>query len=205
MSELDLNDYWQKSIRGENNLPKINWKKLANKTSNQPLQVLKKHLNANLYYGVILTIAYAVIIVMYPIWQVQIALAILIAFNVWFLYSGWNYRQKLKQYQLQDQGLLQQLKVLTQNFQTWLKLSERIAVFIYPVGVTGGFLLGGVLGSGSTVGEFLSIGFVQIALVICLVVLTPLSYLLARKLNHIAFGKYLQKISTMIEELENES
>jgi hypothetical protein len=64
-------------------------------------------------------------------------------------------------------------------------------------------MMGGVLGSGKTVGEFMSKPPVLIAFAIILVVLIPACYYLAKWMNRKAFGDHLEKLKANIDQLKN--
>jgi hypothetical protein len=79
-----------------------------------------------------------------------------------------------------------------------------VALWVYPFAATGGFMLGGTVGSEKTVEVFMGDYRVLIALAIMLVVLVPLSYWLAKWMTRVAFGKYVQQIKERIDELETQ-
>jgi hypothetical protein len=82
-------------------------------------------------------------------------------------------------------------------------MQEKVALFFYPIGAVGGFMMGGVIGSGKTIGEFMSKPVVLIALVIVLVTLIPACYYLAKWMNKKAFGDHLEKLKENINQLKN--
>lgn len=101
-----------------------------------------------------------------------------------------------------DEGLLPHLKHYHQFISRILRQEERIALFIYPVALTAGFLLG--FTSSATLEEFFNSRWAIILLAGCWVVLTPLSHMLAKWMNRISFGKYLTELEAHIRELEKD-
>jgi hypothetical protein len=86
----------------------------------------------------------------------------------------------------------------------WQKQSMRVALWLYPFAAAGGFMLGGIVGSGKTPEAFLMNYKIQIALAITIIVLVPLSYLLAKWMTRVAFGVYVDQLKERIDELERE-
>ncbi len=65
-------------------------------------------------------------------------------------------------------------------------------------------MLGGVLGSKKPVPVFMSHPVVQIALLICIIVMVPAAYYLAKWLFKLSFGKHLKLLQENITSLEKE-
>jgi hypothetical protein len=70
--------------------------------------------------------------------------------------------------------------------------------------MTGGFFLGGVIGSGKTVEGFMSKPLMWVILSICILVLTPLCYWLVKVMFKYSFGNHLQQLKANIDELTGE-
>ena len=84
-----------------------------------------------------------------------------------------------------------------------MKVQQQAALIIYPISAAGGFLLGGVLGSGKSVEVFMSKTVVQVALLVCIIILTPAAYYLARWMYNCSFGKHLAALQKNINDLES--
>ena len=171
--------------------------------SNTPLSKLKQNVLYGLYIAVIITIGYVAIILKFHIWQVQLSMLILIIFNTWIMSGGVELYREIN-LQPDAQSLLHELKRTHTLFTRWIKEQNKAAILVYPIAAAGGFILGGVVGSNKTADEFLSKPFVWIALLITIAILIPISIWLAKKMNQLAFGKYLDQIKHQIIELEQE-
>ncbi len=101
-----------------------------------------------------------------------------------------------------DEGILTNLKNYHGFVSRVLRQEERIALFIYPVALTAGFLLGFI--SEAELDEFFESKTAIVMLIACWVVLTPLSHLLARWMNKASFGKYLAELESHIDNLKKE-
>ncbi len=121
-------------------------------------------------------------------------------FSAFFLFV--SYYKKINAGIPMDDGLLPNLKNYHVFVNKILRQEEKIALFVYPVALTAGFLLG--FTSSATLEEFFNSKKAIILLAACWVVLTPLSHLLARWMNKVSFGKYLVELEQHINELERE-
>lgn len=200
----DLKELWKENGNGTDMLQQVLQSKAFKKQGlHSPLAKLKRNLTIHLVYAVVITIAYALLIYYFPIWQVQACMLLLIVFNLWAMNKAWALYQQVE-LSLNDTNVLTALKKVHHMFTEWERQSLRVALWVYPFAATGGFMLGGTVGSEKTVEVFMSDNRVLIALVIMLVVLVPLSYWLAKWMTRVAFGKYVQQIKERIDELETQ-
>jgi len=121
-------------------------------------------------------------------------------FSAFFLFLSQN--KKIKAGIPMDEGLLTNLRNYHAFLSRVLKQEERIALFIYPVALTAGFLLG--FTTEADLDQFFESRTAIILLIACWIVLTPLSHLLAVWMNKVSFGKYLAELEAHISELEKE-
>lgn len=170
--------------------------------SNHPLHNIKKSLLINMTWGLLIVCGYIVIMVAFPIWQVQLCLLVVSAFSLWAVYTAFSLYKSIGDTIMVNNPALDEMKRHYASIYSWMRTQQRVALFIYPVSIAGGFMLGGVLGSTQPVGQFLSKPFVFIALIITIAVLTPLCYLLSRWLFKISFGKHAAQLKENIDALE---
>lgn len=121
-------------------------------------------------------------------------------FAAFFLFLSQN--KRIKAGIPMDESLLINLKKYHAFVSKILRQEERIALFIYPVALTAGFLLG--FTSEASLNEFFKSRTAIVLLVVCWIILTPLSHLLARWMNKVSFGKYLAELEEHINQLEKE-
>jgi hypothetical protein len=200
----DLKQIWNEADNGNDILEQM----LQNKSFKQagfktPLAKLKRNLAIHIGYAVIITLAYAFVIYYFPYWQVQACMLLLIVFNLWAMVKAYGLYNSLD-LNLADHNVLVELKKHYSAFKGWEKQSLRVALFVYPFAASGGFMLGGTVGSGKSVEVFMGDYRVIIALIIALLILVPLSYLLAKWMTKVAFGKYVDQLKVRIDELEAE-
>ena len=177
---------------------------LSKRPSNNPLEKIKKNLLINIIWAIVISIGYILIIGFFHIWQVQLSLGVVLAFTLWAAYHAWLQYKKINTMVASSGSLLDELKRHHQSISNWMKVQQQVALIIYPISAAGGFLLGGVLGSGKPVEVFMSKTVVQIALPACIIILTPAAYYLARWMYNYSFGKHLAALQKNINDLEVE-
>ncbi len=178
--------------------------RLSKLPSNNPLQKIKKNLFMNMIWGTIICSMYVVVIGYFHIWQVQAALGIVLIFSLWALFTAYKQYKKINTAVSSAGSVLDELKRHCQSIGNWMKVQQRVALIIYPISASGGFMLGDVIGSGKPVGVFLSKPIVVIAWLVCIAILVPACYYLARWLCKYSFGKHLAALEKNIHDLEEE-
>ncbi|GAO42824.1 hypothetical protein [Flavihumibacter petaseus] len=170
----------------------------------QPLLKLKKALRNNLFWSLGITLMYIILMVYFQFWEIQLALFVTSLFNGWLMWSAWKlYRQIDKTIESQA-PLLETLKMHHSEISRWGRVQLKLALLVYPFSVAGGYLLGGIVATGLPVDALMSQKRFFWALPVTIIVLVPVSYLLARWLFRAAFGVHLDRLSENIRELESE-
>ena len=168
-----------------------------------PLYKLRKNLRLNIGYSILICLIYIAAIIYFPLPIFRISMVLLFGF------TAWGFITTLREYKSIEPGinssrsLLEDMERHYYSITYWMKTQEKVALFFYPIGAVGGFIMGGVVGSGKTVGEFMSKPVVIIALIVILIVLTPACYYLAKWMNKKAFGDHLVKLKENIDQLKD--
>ena len=178
--------------------------KLSKATSHNPLEKIKKNLVMNMTAGILICLLYVAVIFYFRIWQVQLALCIVLVFSLWAVYTAYQQYRHLNSNVSSSSSLLTEMKRHYQSITDWMNVQQRVALYIYPVSATGGFMLGGVLGSGKPLNYFMSKRSVLIILLICILVLVPACYYLAKWMFNYSYGKHLKALKMNIDALEEE-
>jgi hypothetical protein len=182
----------------------LNKPKLSKLTSHNPLEKIKKNLLMNMVWGIIICALYVFIIIHFQIWQVQVSISIVLLFSLWALYTAWLQYKKLNTSVSSNSSLLSEMKRHYESIETWLNTQQKVALIIYPVSAAGGFMLGGVIGSGKSVELFMSKPIVILILVVTILILVPACYYLAKWMCNYSFGKHLKTLQQNIKDLESE-
>lgn len=199
---MDIENIWRQSNPQDNDLnAMIQAGNFSQLRSRLPLQKLRTNLLTGIIGGIVITLVYLVSLFFIPIWQVNIALVVLIVFNVLILVDSWILYRNTPAFITPTQSLKEELTLHYRSFQRWWRVQERASLFVYPIAVAGGFILGGFLGSEKPVESFLYNSSMLCILGITIIVMVLACYLGARWMFGYAYGKHLAKLKSAIDEL----
>ena len=199
---MDLENIWQQAGSKDDILNRIlQQKNFDHLHSKLPLKKLKKNLLSGIAWAILITAGYLVLFYFIHIWQVYVALSIVIAFNIWIIILTWRLYKTIQDTITPSNSLKQELQKNYDGFQKWWAVQARLGLYVYPVAATGGFMLGGVVGSGKTVEAFLYRPSILIILAITIAIITPLCYYLSKWMFKYAYGRHLKKLKELIDEL----
>lgn len=183
------------------NLVKVSLSK--NREPLDPLFKLRRSLKMNIGYAILICILYIAAITYFTLPVFRITMILMLGFTAWGFITAIREYKSIEPGISTNRSLLEDMERHYYSITHWIKTQERVALFFYPIGAVGGFIMGGVIGSGKTVDEFMSKPFVIIALIIILIVLVPACYYLAKWMNKKAFGDHLVKLKENIDQLKN--
>ena len=197
----NLEELWQRHQPDTNGLPDMtNLGVLKPVEGLSVLKRMKKMLLINLPFEMAIAAAYFIIMITNPSWQLVVLLSVAFIFTIWgawgtyLLYRGIDAGVK-------STSLLTELTRNRDALQAWTRLQMRIALFVYPFCITGGFLLGGIVSSGKSIDVFIAKPAVLYALPVTIIMLMPLSYWLAKRLFRSTFGKLLEQFNEYIKSI----
>lgn len=172
--------------------------------SKNPLIDLKRQLLYSMFWAVAITIGY---FFLFPyitsVWVVA-GLVIMILFNLFLLYTTIRLYQRVQPNISPKANLLEELFRHEAEFKKWWDVQRRVALFVYPVAVSAGFVFGGMMGSGKTVTQLFAKPLFSWVLVICIVVMVPLCFKFAQWMFEKSFGKHLKILRENINELSQD-
>jgi len=178
--------------------------KLSKFSSHNPLEKIKKNLLVNMIWTLLICLIYVLIIFYFQIWQVQICIGLVLLFSLWALYSAYQQYKHINSCIPAGNTVLDELKRHYQSITDWMHTQQRVALLVYPVSAAGGFMLGGVLGSGKPVEIFMQKPAMLAALLITILVLVPGCWYLAKWMFNHSFRKHLKTLKNNINALEEE-
>lgn len=170
--------------------------------SQHPLTKLRRALLINMGFAVVITLGLLAVMVRVEYLLVNVLLGAVVVFNTWALWTAHRVRRRLPAHVSADHALLDELRLHADATDAMMRMQERVSLFVLPIAATGGFLLGGTASSGVTPLELLAKPPVVVSLFVSLAVLVPLTYLLGRWMNRVAFGRHVQDLRRRIAELE---
>ena len=199
---MDIKNIWKQGSGTDDALNKLlQQEDFSNLHSRLPLMKLRKNLLMGMVWALLITGGYIFILCFIHFWQVYVALAVLIIFNVWIMVESWKLYKKTPSSITPSNSLKEELSNNYDSFNKWWSLQLKVSLFVYPIAAAGGFIIGGVSGSGKTVEAFLYNFRALGVLVITILILIPISYYAAKWVFNHAYGKHLKKIKLLIDEL----
>jgi len=169
--------------------------------SSNPLQKIKFYLIVSVIWAVLISGLYIYIMLRFPQWPVVLCLGVVLLFTVWSGYKAYVLYKNVNPL-VTGNSLLAEMEKQYEGINAWMELQMRVAVFIYPVAAAGGFMIGGMIGSGKSIAFFLSKPPVIFALIICILVLVPVCIWFAKWLFRKSFGKHLVTLKENIDALK---
>jgi hypothetical protein len=199
---MDLENIWQQKGESDDALNRILEQGDFGKLSSRlPLKKLKANLLIGIVWAILITIIYVVVFFYFPIWEVRLTLALLVMSNMLIVTGSLKLYRQVPGTITSSNSLKEELTLHYNSFQQWWSLQQKLSIFIYPIALTGGFILGGVAASEKTVEDLLYNGKMLGILGITIMVMVPLCYWGARWMFNYAYGTHLEQIKATIDEL----
>jgi hypothetical protein len=201
---MDVKMEWKKAgERGDEELSALlDMPAIAQLTSRDPLEKIRRAMLINACWGLLIGAGYVGVLLRYPYWQLVVCIGFVLLITLWGVTRTLLLYRKLNR-PGGDNTLLQEMERHYHYIRQWMKLQQWAGLLIYPFAVTGGFILGGCLGSGQPVDVFLQKPDMALTLVLLVVILVPTGFGLARWMSDRAFGQYARKLKANLEALRN--
>jgi hypothetical protein len=199
---MDIENIWKQDSNSDDALNKLlNSGDFSKLQSNLPLKKLKQNLLIGIIWALLITLGYLIVFFSISIWHVNVALGVLILFNTLIMLDSWRLYLKTPSTISPSNSLKEELTLHYNSFQQWWAVQQKASLFVFPIAVSGGFILGGSLGSGKPVETFLYNSKMLGILGVTILIMVPLCYLGARWMFNYAYGKHLKKIKSTIDDL----
>lgn len=195
----EINDYQDNDLANM-----LNPGRLQKLHSSNPLQKIKNLLFYSILWSVIISGGYIYIIIAYPFWPIILCIGIVLLFNCWVGYNAWQQYREILPPNHGKTSLLASLEKNYYGIKEWMRLQMKVAIFVYPIAAAGGFMLGGMMGSGKSIDYFMSKPVVLISLIITVLILVPICIYIAKWIFKKSFGKHLAHLKSNIDQLRNE-
>ena len=188
-------DTWQQQTEA---IPAI---KLTEYASTHPLHTIRRKIFVKWIFAVVFTVPYIVLTAWTPYWWLKLLLATVGLFYLFgdiYLYRVWR---QLPKHLPANQPLLPFLVEYRHLLKKVIRVEEVAGLIVYPFSAAAGFIIG--MSYHIDAEEILVAKDLQIALLITVIILTPLSHVGARWLNRKAFGDEMKRLDSLIENLNN--
>ncbi len=172
------------------------------KKTASPLYKIKKALKIGMSWIVITLMIYAAGIILFKPLFTKLSLIILAG------YSVYSFMQSLKLYKQIDPMIIAgnsvkaELERHCHSITQWCKTQERNAIFLYPVALLGGAILGMSSVGTEQMNRALQKPAVWVALGCIIIVLVPLLYFINRGMMKAAYYSHLKQLTQLIKSLE---
>ncbi|ULQ52250.1 hypothetical protein [Flavihumibacter fluvii] len=200
---MDTTNNWQSWQPKDDDLENLLQPGFANRLQpHHPLLKLKRNLYINTVWGILITVVYCIIIIRTSIWPVQLALGITSVFNIVILVQAIQLYRSIRTNISSTDSVLDIMKNHHREISAWCSMQHKLALWVYPVAATGGYIYGGALSSGKSFEELFAEPVFLWALPVTLVVLVPVSHFAAKWLTRKTFGVHLDMLKSTIRTLE---
>lgn len=205
MANMDLDKIWGELGKEPEGGGVINnQSKLKEVKSLHPLVEVRNNLRITNIFGIVISVGYILLMIFYPYWQVLLGFAVVLTFNIIFIVQGIRIRKQLPLSVDAGHSMLQEMKVHHAAVSKWISNQMYAARFVFPVAAASGFMMGGIWGSGKSLGELFTKPIFPISMTISAVVFSFAGMWLARKLFNMSYQKFLDRLEENIDQLESQ-
>lgn len=155
-----------------------------------------------MYFATVFTVGCLALIPYMPHALVMAFIAVLLLYSVWTLVNTWQHYRRIPSSVSSMNEVLVEMKSQVAATTAWMRLHVGMGLVMYPVTITGDFLLGSLLGKGATPAELMARAALGWILGITLVVLVPLCHITVKWMTRLAFGVHVDTLRSLIAELE---
>lgn len=200
----DLQALWDKHSTREEQSQALQKNDLLRLHSNKnaPLAKLRNNIYINTGFAIVILIGFIGLLFYVDGFLFRLFTGILcITYVAAILFNLYMVRNYLRE-PAPDQSLKEYLTTLLYNMNKAFRSVELIALMIYPIAMTAGFLM--PLTLEGKIDLIYNEPIVQGILIACYIVLTPLCWYLAKYMNKVAFGKYLTQLEDILKDLNRQ-
>lgn len=203
---MDLQSTWNKLDADTLSAPASNLLPPFKKTSRHPVQKLISALQRTLLFTVVFGLFFVVLLFAFEPWLIRALLVFMVAsYALAYRYNLQVYKRVKGVWDKPFDGPLKEtLQRIHQLVHSAIRFQERAALFVYPMAVATGYFMGLFVGNENKFDQHLSETFVLATLVIATLILTPLSYYLAKWMYKVSYDRYLHELAYLIHELNKE-
>lgn len=197
---MKLEDTW-KSIEAESQT--IDHNEVLTSIKNNKGDVMAKLQQKQIFkmiYAIVFTIGYSILLFFVTDLLVMILFGILIGVHIIAIVYFVKEYKGMKKLIPMDGNVKETLSSYLMRIKRLLRNEERAGLFLYPVAVSAGFFF--ALLSDRTLADISGERWIWVIWISVMVGFTPIGHWLAKKMNRIAFQKHLNKLQSMIDQIE---
>lgn len=198
---MNLQDTWkQLDFNAPLDESKVNLR-TAGARSKHPVAKLKRAYMISMVFSIVFLFAFVVLLFLFEEPLVRAGVVSMIIAYVAFSWMNLSAYRRVRVDFPMDGNLRNVLQNTYDFIVANIKYQERFGLFVYPFAAAAGYLMGLSASTGNAT-ERLEQQLVLVVLAIVIVVLTPLSWLAARWLYKLSYGKCLVELKALISEMD---
>jgi hypothetical protein len=202
---MNIEKYWNPENTSTMNISLEDLRKLKPSVRVHPLNKLRQVLKQQIYPGLFILVISLVLIIVFNHALLTYLLLAFCAYAVYFLIRSFMILNGISQLLNQpNENILGKMKVQGALIKDYVKLSEILAAFLYPISIVAGMLITFLLIGEESPENLFKDSFLIYLSIAAIAVFVPLQYLFTRKMNKKAFGSHLEYLKEMTETLDNE-
>lgn len=199
---MNLGEQWKDLNGGDADLAALIGKGVPSRPSIDPIERIKRNLRLNAIFGIVIALAYVVLMFRFPVWQVLVSIGIVFFFTVWAVTRGLIMYRDMRHHNLNN-SLLEEMERHYTAITSWDSMQQKLGMFVYPVAAAGGFMVGGALGSGKPIDIVMSKPIMLYSMIIMAAILVPIGLKVAKWMSRKAFGQYADQLKANIDALKS--
>lgn len=199
---MNLGEQWKDLNEGDADLAALIGKGVPSRPSIDPIERIKRNLRLNAIFGIVIALAYVVLMFRFPVWQVLVSIGIVFFFTVWAVTRGLIMYRDMRHHNLNN-SLLEEMERHYTAITSWDSMQQKLGMFVYPVAAAGGFMVGGALGSGKPIDIVMSKPIMVYSMIIMAAILVPIGLKVAKWMSRKAFGQYADQLKANIDALKS--
>lgn len=202
---MNFEKYWSPDDTMIINMSLDDLRKLKPSGSIHPLNKLRKAMRQQAYAGFVILLIFLVIIFAFSHSLLTLLLIAFCAYTIYFLIRSFQILKQISQLMKQpNENILRKMKLQHAVIKDYVKLSEIIAAFLYPITIVAGMIITFLLIGEESPENLFKDPFLVIISIAAVVLFVPIQYFFTHKMNKRAFGSHLDSLKTMTEKLEQE-
>ncbi|MDE3247646.1 MAG: hypothetical protein KGO82_03230 [Bacteroidota bacterium] len=199
---MNLGEQWKDLNGGDADLAALIGKGVPSRPSIDPIERIKRNLRLNAIFGIVIALAYVVLMFRFPVWQVLVSIGIVFLFTVWAVTRALIMYRDMRHHNLNN-SLLEEMERHYTAITGWDSMQQKLGMFVYPVAAAGGFMVGGALGSGKPIDIVMSKPIMVYSMIIMAAILVPVGLKVAKWMSRKAFGQYADQLKANIDALKS--
>jgi len=172
------------------------------KKTASPLFKIRKALETGMFWIVIAFLIYVAGIILFKPIFTKLSLLVLAGYSIYCFFQSLKLYQQIDPMIVAGNSVKDELERHYRSIMLWCKTQERNALFLYPVALLGGAILGMSSVGAEQMNRALQKPAVWIALICIIIVLVPILYFINRRMMKTAYYNHLEHLKRLINSLE---